>query len=1331
MRLCLAFICVVPVVALEGCYAGPVPQDAVFLCASTDDCPADLACAVEVGRCVPAEVLASPGPALVGDATIAPSLANDGTEVRVAFVVDQPLAADPVVTLEGASFSFEVARDADAVVEAPAVAYVAIATVGGAAPDGPTTVLADVTAATGRPASLRLGTLTIDRTANRIDGALDASAIIAPGGTVAASFNVLEPVSDEARYPRVVITSSSFVVGVGVEGGEGEGEGEGEPEIITVPLQLDFGDGTVFLYSYTLPTAPVDELELPEGFYGIEVTLFDDAGNESPPIFAGTVLVDATPPTVIESAATITPDPTGAAAQLGFDVDAAAAGAVITVAFSTDEELSLDQIIGEPGEGGEPGGGGGPVVELVCGAATRLPLARDPTEESARFFTYTLVVDDATPEGVCDVVGALIDVAGNSVERTLATVEIDVTAPAPLVDEANAGAGAVLARAPWGATDLDNDGTGDLGTIVVVDADASNEPGARVVALDAAGGVLARGVVGESLDLGALDRRIVDVAAIDGAGNASSITRVTRGLWVATLGGKEPGSLVENPHRGVLHRALPIALDDVASREIGAIASRPDGLAVTARTQAQWTRGPDGLNADLPRDEAASAFDDAKGRAVAFGGTDATVASEDTFEWDGRAWQRLTLFDAPPARKVAAMAYDQRRGAMVVFGGQSDGGAFFDDTWELDGIWRERTPAGAQPPARRGALVAYDPVASEVVLFGGRDASGLLFDTWTYDGTTWTDRTPAGAGPTSQPIARERGAIAFDPARGFVVMYGGLKDTPPFGTPTDDQLWSWDGSTWTVVPMSGAPPFAGNPTVYEHRMVFDAERGAPVVLGMNFGQSFEMAVAVATQAGAWSSFAFNELPSSRAGAVWFVDPARKELVIAGAGGTEALSSLSGAAGAFAKASAIPVSSLQPAFGAVRLRQGASFDPRSNTAIVVAGRTAAGTREQDTFGYDGNRWRRLDTGGGAGMPQSDDMAIAAPSLDALSFGGVVNAVGLVNVVRRFSGTAWSTVTTSGTAPTPRAESAVAVEVGTTNLIVFGGNNGTTALAQTFRLTGTAWSSVGGTQPPARYAHAMAVDAQRGGIIMYGGDDDAGVFQDNPATTPFVDTWLFAGGVWTDITADVVSPGGEGPGPRANHSMATDPVTGRALLFGGTSTDGTRDNVLWELGDAGWQPVDDGVGIPAPRDQSALVADPVRQHVVVFGGTGRDDTFTMDRAPGGRPAVAFYVDLLALGLLGVTLESVDVTALAGGSGPDPDLGVVDGAELLVWQQGAWTPIAAHASSSLASLSASLAPFDAVLKGRTVNVAVATIGTNAADDASVSLDHVEVRVAYRVSP
>ncbi|HEY4026156.1 MAG TPA: hypothetical protein VGO86_06970 [Candidatus Dormibacteraeota bacterium] len=171
--------------------------------------------------------------------------------------------------------------------------------------------------------------------------------------------------------------------------------------------------------------------------------------------------------------------------------------------------------------------------------------------------------------------------------------------------------------------------------------------------------------------------------------------------------------------------------------------------------------------------------------------------------------------EVPVPRSGAAVAYDPRRGLLVMFGGTTDGVTPLDDTWTWDGThWSRQHPAasppqrtvttevtpgrGSKPVAVRPLLMAYDGVSGTLVLYG------VPGGTWTWDGQTWQPH----AGSTAPDGAV---AMAYDPASRAVLLY--LASTG--GT---SQTWRWDGASWTQLRPRTAPD------VVRGAMAFDGRR---------------------------------------------------------------------------------------------------------------------------------------------------------------------------------------------------------------------------------------------------------------------------------------------------------------------------------------------------------------------------------------------------------------------------------------------------------------------------------------------------------------------------
>jgi Galactose oxidase, central domain len=146
------------------------------------------------------------------------------------------------------------------------------------------------------------------------------------------------------------------------------------------------------------------------------------------------------------------------------------------------------------------------------------------------------------------------------------------------------------------------------------------------------------------------------------------------------------------------------------------------------------------------------------------------------------------------ARTNAAIAFDATRQRTVLFGGTTrddrDNTQIIGDTWEWDGTsWLYRAPLNAPSP-RYDAAMAWDPIRQRMVLFGGGGGDGTTFafgDTWEWDGTNWVKRNPA-----TTPPARLGHAMVWDPVRRRVVMLAGISNLGPYLGDT----WEWDGTNW-------------------------------------------------------------------------------------------------------------------------------------------------------------------------------------------------------------------------------------------------------------------------------------------------------------------------------------------------------------------------------------------------------------------------------------------------------------------------------------------------------------------------------------------------------
>lgn len=224
---------------------------------------------------------------------------------------------------------------------------------------------------------------------------------------------------------------------------------------------------------------------------------------------------------------------------------------------------------------------------------------------------------------------------------------------------------------------------------------------------------------------------------------------------------------------------------------------------------AWWTMG----NMVRPRGRsyAAMCYDLHRRKVVLFGGDPGGGgALNDTWEWDGTTWNESLPAHRPPGHSSnARMAFDAVRGVTVLFG---------LGTWLWNGTdWSQATVM--EPAWRVLHRVAFDERRGVIVLFGGTSLGSLLNDTWEWDGTRWQE---VGT-PTFSPRPRHSHMMAYDAERGRVVMHGGFLG---LGPGFSNETWEWDGDAriWRQLAPLNVPPVKANAD-----MAYDYARGRLVL----------------------------------------------------------------------------------------------------------------------------------------------------------------------------------------------------------------------------------------------------------------------------------------------------------------------------------------------------------------------------------------------------------------------------------------------------------------------------------------------------------------------
>ncbi len=241
---------------------------------------------------------------------------------------------------------------------------------------------------------------------------------------------------------------------------------------------------------------------------------------------------------------------------------------------------------------------------------------------------------------------------------------------------------------------------------------------------------------------------------------------------------------------------MRLAFDPSAGRVVsfGGYSNRRSRSDLRALDDGMWKAL--GQHDAMPAAEPGFVYGSRRHTFVAFGGSAGRgQAHADTWTFDGVRWNKIAAA-GPPARQGHVMAFDDKRGRTVVFGGTGaatppNPPPALGDTWEFDGQRWTQIDAGPGPSPRHSAGVAFDSRRGLVIIFGGMDASGFLADTWAWDGHAWVRLAQSPTGP--EP--RAMGYLAYDKKRDRVVLFGGRK-----GWPNDlNDTWEWDGTSWRRV----------------------------------------------------------------------------------------------------------------------------------------------------------------------------------------------------------------------------------------------------------------------------------------------------------------------------------------------------------------------------------------------------------------------------------------------------------------------------------------------------------------------------------------------------
>jgi hypothetical protein len=571
-------------------------------------------------------------------------------------------------------------------------------------------------------------------------------------------------------------------------------------------------------------------------------------------------------------------------------------------------------------------------------------------------------------------------------------------------------------------------------------------------------------------------------------------------------------------------------------------------------------------------------------------------------------WIRVSGNRVPDPRVGQAVAYDSNRKVVVVFGGAAavsgDAQTPRQDVWEWNpatGAWRDRSSTGSAPDARSEAAVVYDSARDRFILFAGRAQSGSNFqDTWEWNPSDGTWAPKAGASP--KPDARARHSMVYDEKRKVVVLFGGGR-TIQGATASSDaaaiavafaSTWEYEpvGATWTNRTPVGA---AASPSArYDAGMVWDSQRNVAVLFGgmqksddgVN-GSPKQDIWEWSGETGSWTERTLaGSRPSARFGHGMAYDPGRSKVVV---------------------------------FGGYDINTG---ETRNDLWDWEPG---TGTWSERTAGAaampSGRIWATLVLLTGSSPPRME-LLDGSTTADSMSSSSAVSLLSEVWDLDPSAGT-WTNRLGETTGPAARSGHAMATDLDTGTIYLFGGDDRESPKNDLWAWDGTVWSrcKTSSTPPPARSQAGMAYDPVRKALIVFGGTDWSHSSQSGAARA-LGDTWEWniAQATWTEVKATVTPPA------RMTAVMVTDAKRGRIVMVGGADwgrvpswmdSPDSQSAVLsdvweWNGSASTWTDVTPPVGKPGPQMLSVATAvwDTGREKLVAIDDYSTPQLFEWD-------------------------------------------------------------------------------------------------------------------------
>ena len=245
----------------------------------------------------------------------------------------------------------------------------------------------------------------------------------------------------------------------------------------------------------------------------------------------------------------------------------------------------------------------------------------------------------------------------------------------------------------------------------------------------------------------------------------------------------------------------------------------------------------------------------------------------------------------------------------------------------------------------------------------------------------------------------------------------------------------------------------------------------------------------------------------------------------------------------------------------RTNAAAAYDRRRSAPVVAGGSQRSARDDQwqvvgDTWSGERDGWRRIGD-----IAARDHHALVADGEGTvMMFGGIPadRSGPWPSDTWALRGDRWERLAVDG--PPGRGRTALAYDAARRQVVLFGGASAPpgpkepqTFLDDTWVWERGSWRRLSVSGPRGRYAHAMVFDERAGVVLLYSGSAAH-------SNAPLTDMWQWDGSRWSEIPLT-----GPTPGHRYQPVVVYDRARGRTVLFGGIG--GQHDT--WEWDGQRWQ------------------------------------------------------------------------------------------------------------------------------------------------------------------